>query len=150
MVCALPCRLRFRLVVRIETWWRFSGLAQSSSCRPVWQGVSTDSLKFRPALPFYALRVGHHQNGFMVVSGVAHLQDGWPAAVFHPLDTPCRTGLVATKRWCLVSFLFSFSFKFALQFTIESLEDKQIGLFRACVKFHYKGFIDFFVFRLLH
>jgi hypothetical protein len=38
----------------------------------VWQGVAMDSLKFPPALPFYAL------------------QDGRPAAVFYPFGHSSR------------------------------------------------------------
>jgi hypothetical protein len=67
-----------------------------------------------------------------------------------PFDTTRRMGLVAIRRCCLVSSLFSFSSKYAFQFTIESGENEQIGLFRACVQFHYKGFTDSFVFRTQH
>jgi hypothetical protein len=48
-------------------------------------------IMFHPAChaqPFYALRAGHLWNSITVVSGVAHLQGGWPAAVFYPLKHP--------------------------------------------------------------
>jgi hypothetical protein len=147
MVCALPSRLRFRLVVRIETRLRFSSVAPSGSCRPLWRGVSTDSLKFRPALPFYALQVGHPQNSLTAVSGVAHPQGRWPAAVFYPLGYPTPYGPGGDEVLVLSVVLFSFFSKFTFQFMIESVEDEQVGLFRACVQYHYKGFTDSFVFR---
>jgi hypothetical protein len=60
--------------------------------RPIWQGVSTDSLKFylgppRPTL--YTLREGHPQNGIMGVSGVPS---------FTPLDTSRGTVLDMTAQ----------------------------------------------------
>jgi hypothetical protein len=54
-----------------------------------------DSLSFtwaRPALPFYAMRVGHCQSNLKAVSGVAYLQGGWPAADFYPLGYPTPYG----------------------------------------------------------
>jgi len=63
--------------------------------RPVWQGVSTDCLKFHLGLharPFYALRAGHPRNGLMAISGVASPQIGRPVAVFYPLGYPTLHG----------------------------------------------------------
>jgi hypothetical protein len=69
----LPRSLLMSLAVRIETRWGFSGVAPSSCCRSVWQGVSTDSLKFhlgsqRPVRRLYALWEGHPRSGFKAVS----------------------------------------------------------------------------------
>ena len=45
--------------------------------RPIWQGVSTDSL-----------RAGHPRNGLMVIWGVSRSQGRRPAATFYPLGYP--------------------------------------------------------------
>jgi hypothetical protein len=62
----------------------------------LWEGVDTGQLlpKVSPgpagchAQPFYTLRVGHPRNGLTAVSGMAHPQIGWPAAVFYPFGHP--------------------------------------------------------------
>jgi hypothetical protein len=46
----------------------------------VWQGVAMDSLKFLLGLLCLTL--------LMAVSGVAHLQSGWLAAIFYPFGHP--------------------------------------------------------------
>jgi hypothetical protein len=60
-----------------------------------------------------------------------HPQGRWPAGVLYPLGYPTAYGPGGDEALVLrlVSSLFSSSSKFAFQFTIESVEDEQIGLF---------------------
>jgi hypothetical protein len=72
---------------------------QEFRTRPVWQGVSTDSLEFHPlwaryAQPFYALRASHPQNSLMAVMGMTRPQGGQLAVVFYPLGYPMSYGPV--------------------------------------------------------
>jgi hypothetical protein len=84
----------------IQTEKRFSQHHHVSFLnRPVWQGVSMDSLKFylgpsgltllRPATPETALR------GREAVPGVARPKSGQPTTVFYPLRYPTPYGSVS-------------------------------------------------------
>jgi hypothetical protein len=97
----------------------------------VFQGVSTDSLKYHKALPclampchaspLSALQTSHPGKGCKAVSGVATRRAGGLRPSYYPLDTPCRTPRFTKsdaprdgRRCICCSFCFDLSFCFGL------------------------------------
>jgi hypothetical protein len=94
-----------------------------------------------PALPFYSLRATPEAALKLFLSWPTRRAGGLQVSCT-PLDTPSRTGLVATRPTVLLISLSSSSVS-ALELTTETVEGVETTLSVPVVQLHYFGFTSF-------